>query len=112
MERVFLINSPRITKVEIERKGKVKRSKLYYLRGESGKKVRVKEQLFKKEKKAAKEITQEPETKEEVLTEEKSTTPVEEKKTKTEEKKETKTEKKKPKAKKPKDKKEKPEEEK
>ncbi len=48
MERVFLINSPRITKIEIDRKGKVRRAKLYHLRGKSGKKAKVKEQLFKK----------------------------------------------------------------
>lgn len=51
MERVFLINSPRIVKIQIERKGKVRRAKLYYLRGKSGKKAKVKEQLFKKERK-------------------------------------------------------------
>ena len=50
MERVFLINSPRITKIEIDRRGKVRRAKLYHLRGKSGKKAKVKEQLFKKER--------------------------------------------------------------
>lgn len=49
MERVFLLNSPRIKKIEIEKKGKVKKAKLYYLRGESGKKAKVKEQILKKE---------------------------------------------------------------
>ncbi|NGX63377.1 MAG: 50S ribosomal protein L19 [Candidatus Anoxychlamydiales bacterium] len=53
MERVFLIHSPRVTKIEIQRKGKVRKSKLYYLRGESGKKAKVKEQLFKKEREKA-----------------------------------------------------------
>lgn len=48
MERVFLINSPRIAKIEVTRKGKVRRSKLYYLRGASGKKAKVKEQIIKK----------------------------------------------------------------
>ncbi|NGX28512.1 MAG: 50S ribosomal protein L19 [Candidatus Anoxychlamydiales bacterium] len=121
MERVFLINSPRLTKVQIERHGKVKRSKLYYLRGESGKKVKVKERLFKKEKKAAvttQEEVKEPQVKEESKAEEKP--PVEEKKAKKENKKEakkTEKEEKKPKAKKEekapkKEKKEKPDEEK
>ena len=125
MERVFLINSPRLTKVQIERHGKVKRSKLYYLRGESGKKVKVKERLFKKEKKEAvttEEEVKEPKVKEEVKVEEKP--PVEEKKAKKAEKKESKAEEKKakkeekkPKAKKEekapkKEKKEKPDEEK
>ncbi|MBN2479355.1 MAG: 50S ribosomal protein L19 [Parachlamydiales bacterium] len=48
MERVFLVHSPKVTKIEIERKGKVKRSKLYHIRGKSGKKSKVKEKIFKK----------------------------------------------------------------
>ena len=32
VERVFLLNSPRIEKVDIERRGRVRRAKLYYLR--------------------------------------------------------------------------------
>lgn len=43
MERVFPINSPRIAKIEVERKGKVRRAKLYYLRNRVGKAARVKE---------------------------------------------------------------------
>ena len=43
MERVFPLNSPRIAKIEVERKGKVRRSKLYYLRDRVGKSARVKE---------------------------------------------------------------------
>lgn len=42
MERVFLLNSPRITKIERVRQGKVRRAKLYYLRGTSGKRSKVK----------------------------------------------------------------------
>ena len=41
MERVFLINSPRISKIDIVKHGKVRRSKLYYLRGTTGKKAKV-----------------------------------------------------------------------
>lgn len=37
VERVFPIHSPRIAKVEIETSNKVRRSKLYYLRGRKGK---------------------------------------------------------------------------
>lgn len=43
MERVFPVNSPRIAKIEVERKGKVRRAKLYYLRDRIGKAARVKE---------------------------------------------------------------------
>lgn len=42
MERVFLLHSPRIAKIEVMKEGKVRRSKLYYLRGTSGKKAKVK----------------------------------------------------------------------
>lgn len=42
MERVFLLNSPRIAKIEVTKEGDVRRSKLYYLRGKSGKATRVK----------------------------------------------------------------------
>jgi large subunit ribosomal protein L19 len=42
MERVFPIHSPRIAKIEIMKRGAVRRAKLYYLRGTSGKKSKVK----------------------------------------------------------------------
>lgn len=42
MERVFLLHSPRITKIEVVSRGKVRRAKLYYLRGTSGKAAKVK----------------------------------------------------------------------
>lgn len=45
MERVFTIHSPRIAKIEVSRTGKVRRGKLYYLRGSSGKKSKVKEHI-------------------------------------------------------------------
>ncbi|MGE5196613.1 MAG: 50S ribosomal protein L19 [Anaerolineae bacterium] len=45
MERVFMIHSPMISKIEVVRSGKVRRGKLYYLRGTSGKASKVKEQL-------------------------------------------------------------------
>ncbi len=48
MEKVFLLHSPKIASIEVMRKGKVRRSKLYYLRGESGKAAKVKEQKWKK----------------------------------------------------------------
>ena len=43
VERTFPINSPRIDKIEVIRLGKVRRSKLYYLRERSGKAARIKE---------------------------------------------------------------------
>lgn len=42
MERVFPLHSPRIAKIEVVKEGQVRRSKLYYLRGTSGKKAKVK----------------------------------------------------------------------
>ncbi len=43
VERVFLIHSPRISKIDIKRTGKVRRAKLYYLRKRVGKATRLKE---------------------------------------------------------------------
>lgn len=43
VERTFPIHSPRIDKVEMVRKGKVRRARLYYLRDRFGKKAKVKE---------------------------------------------------------------------
>jgi large subunit ribosomal protein L19 len=48
VERVFPINSPRIAGIEVMRVGKVRRSKLYYLRGRVGKKAKVKDLIKKK----------------------------------------------------------------
>ena len=45
VERVFPMNSPRIEKVEVMRAGKVRRSKLYYIRSKVGKKAKIKELL-------------------------------------------------------------------
>jgi len=42
VERVFPIHSPTVDKVEIVREGKVRRAKLYYLRGRVGKSAKVK----------------------------------------------------------------------
>jgi len=49
VERTFLFNSPLVDKVEIIRHGKVRRAKLYYLRGRSGKAARLKEKRLAKE---------------------------------------------------------------
>lgn len=45
VEKVFPVNSPNVEKVEVVRRGKVRRSKLYYLRDRVGKAAKVKEQL-------------------------------------------------------------------
>ena len=43
VERTFPIHSPSVEKIEVVRHGKVRRNKLYYLRGRSGKAARIKE---------------------------------------------------------------------
>ncbi len=43
VERIFPINSPRIAKVAVLKKGRVRRAKLYYLRELKGKAARIKE---------------------------------------------------------------------
>ena len=43
VERTFPVHSPIIDKIEVIRRGKVRRNKLYYLRGRSGKASRIKE---------------------------------------------------------------------
>ena len=46
VERVFPLHSPRIDKIQVERKGRVRRAKLYYLRDKVGNAAKVKEQRF------------------------------------------------------------------
>lgn len=43
VERTFPLHSPRIERIDIVRKGKVRQAKLYYLRGKVGREARVKE---------------------------------------------------------------------
>ena len=53
VERTFPLYSPRIAKIEVKRRGDVRRAKLYYLRDRSGKSARIKEKLVLKNKPAA-----------------------------------------------------------
>ena len=46
VERIFPINSPFIEKIEINKTGRVRRARLFYLRGRTGKKARIKEKRF------------------------------------------------------------------
>ena len=62
VERIFPLHSPRIEKVEIVRYGKVRRSKLYYLRERVGKSVRVKRGMGPRKANARNEEPAEAET--------------------------------------------------
>lgn len=46
VERVYLINSPRIVEISVVKKAKVRRAKLYYLRYRSGKATRLKQKFI------------------------------------------------------------------
>lgn len=50
VERVFPLHSPYITKIEVEKRGAVRRAKLYYLRARVGKKTKVADRAGEKEK--------------------------------------------------------------
>jgi len=45
IERVFLLHSPRVEKITVQRRGHVRRAKLYYLRERTGKATRIKEKI-------------------------------------------------------------------
>ena len=47
IERIFPFNLPAIQKIEINKRGKVKRSRIYYFRELRGKKARIKERQYK-----------------------------------------------------------------
>lgn len=53
VERVFPLYSPRIEGIDVVRRGKVRRSKLYYLRGRTGKAARIQERAYTRPTEAA-----------------------------------------------------------
>jgi len=55
VERTFQTYSPLIASIEVKRKGAVRRAKLYYMRGRSGKSARIKEKIAVREQEAAAE---------------------------------------------------------
>jgi large subunit ribosomal protein L19 len=56
VERVFPLHSPRVAKVELVRPGKVRRAKLYYIRGKIGKSAKIRERIVRKDAKAKAEV--------------------------------------------------------
>lgn len=50
VEKVFLLHSPRVAKIEVTRRGAVRRAKLYYLREKKGKQARIKERKMEYKK--------------------------------------------------------------
>ena len=51
VERTFQLYSPDIQSIEVKRRGKVRRAKLYFLRALTGRAARIKEKIVKKDKK-------------------------------------------------------------
>ncbi len=49
VERIFMFQSPRVDKVEVVRRGAVRRARLYYLRGRTGKAARIKERTTRRQ---------------------------------------------------------------
>jgi len=50
VERIFPFSAPSVVKVEVHKRGKVRRAKLFYLRELVGKKAKIKERAFNKKK--------------------------------------------------------------
>lgn len=53
VERVFPLYSPNVAEIQVVRRGKVRRAKLYYLRGRTGKSARIEERSRAKDTEAA-----------------------------------------------------------
>ncbi len=47
VERIFPVNLPAIQKIEVNKRGKVRRARIYYFRELTGKKARIKERMYK-----------------------------------------------------------------
>ena len=62
VERIFPYYSPKISKINFVRKGKVRRAKLYYIRGRVGKAARVKEKVVTREQREQQKSAQAEET--------------------------------------------------
>ena len=50
IERIFPVHSPKVAGLTVKRKGVVRRAKLYYLRGRTGKATRLKERMVRKDR--------------------------------------------------------------
>ncbi|NGX42495.1 MAG: 50S ribosomal protein L19 [Chlamydiae bacterium] len=97
MERVFPLHSPRIGKIEVVKEGKVRRAKLYYLRGTSGKAAKVKGRLGARRKAVVEAVVEEEQPKEEEkLTQEQPQEEIKEEAVETEPQKEEQAEKQEP----------------
>lgn len=68
VERVFPIQSPRVVKVEVKKRGKVRRAKLNYIRDRVGRATRIEERLSGRIQKAPKRVEAAPEKKAEAPT--------------------------------------------
>lgn len=57
VERIFPVHSPNLAGIEVVRKGKVRRAKLYYIRDKKGKAAKISEREFSRSQKTPKEAT-------------------------------------------------------
>lgn len=64
IERVFLLHSPKIAKIQVVKTGQVRKGKLYYLRGTSGKASKIKEHMGPRSETENSEIAPSSESKE------------------------------------------------
>jgi large subunit ribosomal protein L19 len=60
VERTFFLHSPNVLKIEIVRKGRVRRARLYYLRDIKSKTIKIKQQRYVTTKKKAQPAAEQP----------------------------------------------------